>query len=72
MNRRNKNPDLDFSENEKEILIDFVRNNPPLYRQQHERFKDTELKNRLWEEIGRRLNKTGKYKFVEHFGVPRY
>lgn len=61
MTRRNKNPDMDFNENEKEILIDFVRNNPPLYSQPHARFKDTELKNRLWEEIGKSLNKTGKH-----------
>lgn len=60
MNRRNKNPEMDFDEYEKEILIDFVRRNPPLYNSQHERYKDSELKNRLWEQIGEKLKKTGK------------
>lgn len=58
---RKKNADLDFNETEKEILIDFVRNNPPLYSQQHAKYRDSELKNRLWQEIGRKLNKSGKY-----------
>lgn len=54
-----KNPDMDFREEEKEILIDFVRANPALYNLNHRRYKDTELKNRLWEAIGKKLNKTG-------------
>lgn len=51
----------EFNKVEKEILIDFVRMNPRLYNLQHLRYKDKELKKRLWEQVGKRLNKSGKY-----------
>lgn len=50
---------MDFSECDKETLIDFVRSNPALYSPKHPKYKDAELKNRLWNAIGEKLHKTG-------------
>lgn len=56
----NNNPQMIFSEEEKEILVDYVRANPALYSIQHKAYKNIELKNRLWETIGKKLNRSGK------------
>lgn len=58
----NRNTALFFTEDEKETLIEFVRQHEPIYKFRHPKYKDTELKNRLWEEIGRKLNRSGKQK----------
>lgn len=50
---------MDFTAAEKETLINFARDHPPLYNQQHPKYKDRELKNRLWATIGETLGKNG-------------
>jgi hypothetical protein len=43
---------------DKTYLIELVRNMPPLWDQ---RDHNRDLKPKLWEEIGEKLNVTGKY-----------
>ncbi|XP_055308526.1 uncharacterized protein LOC129572566 [Sitodiplosis mosellana] len=50
---------LDFSLEEEEQLIDFVKSNPPLYNPRDERFKNKMFRDRLWAKFGETIKKTG-------------
>jgi hypothetical protein len=41
--------------------IELVRNMPPLWDQRDKNYHNRDLKPMLWEEIGEKLNVTGKY-----------
>ena len=47
-----------FSEEEKEIVIDFLQQNPTLYSKRLAGYKDTAAKGRLWAEQARQMNRT--------------
>ena len=49
---------INFSEEEKEIVIDFLQQNPTLYSKRLAGYKDTAAKDRLWAEQARQMNLT--------------
>lgn len=51
---------LDFSVEQEEQLIDFVKSNPPLYNPKDALYKNKMYRDRLWEDIGSILDKTGE------------
>lgn len=54
-----KKAEFYFSSVQRESLIDFVKSNEALYKVSHSEYKNTEKKDRLWLEIGKKLNKKG-------------
>lgn len=57
MNGRNST--MEFTDCEKDKLIDWVKANPQLYNAKHVIYSDIKSKKLLWEDIGRSLNKSG-------------
>lgn len=57
MDKQKKKEEFKFSVEQREQLIDFVKEHEQLYKVQHREYKDAEAKERLWKEIGRILNK---------------
>lgn len=52
---------VNWSGVEDETLIDFVKNNEVLYNVKHRDYRNSQLKQKLWSDIGSILdNKTGK------------
>ena len=47
-----------FSEDEKELIIDFLQQNPMLYSKRLAGYKNTALKESLWTEQANRMNRT--------------
>ena len=47
-----------LSEEEKELVIDFLQQNPALYSKRLAAYKDTAAKERLWTEQARQMNRT--------------
>lgn len=58
-----KKAEFNFTSQQREQLIDFVKSNEALYKVSHPEYKNTEKKDRLWLEIGTLLNKKGKFVF---------
>lgn len=54
---------LEFSALEDELLIEKVKDNPPLYAKQLKTYKDIQMKDNIWKQIAADLgaNKTGMY-----------
>lgn len=50
---------LDFSLEQEEELIDFVRQNPALYNPKESLYKNRNYRDRTWNDFGARINKTG-------------
>lgn len=50
---------LDFSLEQEETLIDFVKSNAPLFNPKDAHYKNKMFRDRLWSEIGESLNKPG-------------
>jgi len=46
---------------DKPYLIDLARDLPPLWDQREKNYHKTDLKPLLWDEIGEKLNVTGKF-----------
>lgn len=46
---------------DEEKIIDFVKSNGILYNVKHQKFRDTESKNRLWVRLANDLNMDGLY-----------
>lgn len=56
---------LDFSALEDEILIEKVKDNPPLYAKKLKSYKDMKIKDNIWAKIAKEIgelgyNRTGK------------
>ncbi|XP_050313678.1 uncharacterized protein LOC126748469 [Anthonomus grandis grandis] len=49
-----------FSPEDDEVLIDLVRQHPPLYSVAGKSYKDLVVKNNIWKEIGAKMNKKEK------------
>ncbi|XP_045456361.1 uncharacterized protein LOC123666210 [Melitaea cinxia] len=49
-----------FSSHEDEILIELVSKNAPLFDTRLQAYKDNTVRDNIWEEIGKALNKTIK------------
>lgn len=52
-----KNSKFYFTPEERDAFIDFVRENEILYRNKHKGARDVKEKNRLWKQIGAKINK---------------
>jgi hypothetical protein len=50
-----------FTEEDDELLIDLVSKHPLLFDLSVEEYKNSKKKDRVWDEIGRVLNKKGEY-----------
>lgn len=50
---------LDFTLDQEEELIDFVKLNPALYNPKNAHYKNKMYKDRQWLELGTKINKTG-------------
>lgn len=51
---------INWSSEQDEILIDFVRSHESLYNVKSTDYRKTQLKQKLWHEIGAILHRTGK------------
>lgn len=51
---------LDFSVEQEEQLIDYVKGNPALYNPKDVQYKNKNYRDRLWTEFGSTINKSGK------------
>lgn len=49
-----------FTTADDEAIIEFVRTRECLYNVRHARFRDRHVKNRLWKELGAKMNKDGE------------
>lgn len=54
---------IQFSSEDEEALIEFVKTNQELYDPKHELYKNRDRKTQLWQKIASDLNKTGKFNF---------
>lgn len=52
---------LEFTSDQEERLIDFVKSNPPLYNPRDSLYKNKSYRDRLWDDIGQKLEKSGKH-----------
>lgn len=50
---------LEFTLEQEEELIDYVKLHPALYNPKEQMYKNKMYRDRLWEELGTRWNKTG-------------
>lgn len=50
---------LEFSSEDEEKLIEYVRENPVLYNVKHPKYKMKQYRDRLWNEFGDTVNKLG-------------
>lgn len=50
---------LEFSLEQEEKLVDYVKVNPALYNPKEEHYKNKTYRDRLWEQFGETINKTG-------------
>jgi len=50
---------IDFSLEDEEALIDFVKLNESLFNPQNDLYKNRNHRDRLWQEIAQQLGKTG-------------
>lgn len=55
---------LEFTTDQEEILIDFMKSNPPLYNPKDALYKNKSYRDRLWDDIGHKLEKSGM-KYLE-------
>lgn len=60
-NEKQQKEDFVFTDEQRDILLDFVKSHEELYKVQHMKYRDTEHKERLWKEIGIKLNKSSAY-----------
>lgn len=58
---------LDFSLENEEHLIDFVKQNPALFNPSNEHYKIKTYRDRLWEDFGATIDKSGDYKYILEF-----
>lgn len=50
---------LEFTLEQEEELIDYVKLHPALYNPEEQMYKNKMYRDRLWEELGTKWNKTG-------------
>lgn len=50
-------------------IIDIVKSHPVIYDMTHPEFKNTFLKNKLWEEIGGQLKTDGEFNFLLYYNI---
>lgn len=53
---------LDFSLEDEDTLIDFVKQNPALYDTKNQNHKNRLMKDQLWNKIGEKIGQTGTIK----------
>lgn len=51
---------LEFTKEEEEQIIDFVKQNPLLYDPRNPNYKNRTSRDKLWNDIATSLNKSGK------------
>lgn len=56
--KRNYNR-LDFTLEQEEQIIDFVRHNPALHNPKESLYKNKNYRDRMWNELGTKINKAG-------------
>lgn len=54
---------LDFTLEQEEKLIEYVKTNPALYNPKEALYKNKTYRDRLWEDFGSSIEKTGKIYF---------
>lgn len=52
---------LDFSAEQEEQIIEFVKTNPVLINPKDPNFKNKMYRDRMWNEFGEKINKTGNH-----------
>lgn len=50
---------LDFTQEQEEQLIDFVKTNPVMYNPKDANYKNKMYRDRLWAEFGEKIDKSG-------------
>lgn len=61
MAQKQKHP---FTNEQKEVLIEFVKEHPCLYKLSDPMYKETEMKNRLWQEIAQKLKIESNFRIL--------
>lgn len=54
---------LEFSLEQEELLIDFVKTNSSLFNPKDAHYKNKMYRDRLWAEFGKQIDKTGIFSF---------
>lgn len=54
-----------FTTQEEEMIIDFVKSNELIYNIEHKDYRQSEMKNRLWNELAQKIGKDGEFYAVE-------
>lgn len=52
---------LDFSLEQEEGIIEFVKSNPPLFNPKVPEYKNKMYRDRLWNQIGEKFGKSGNF-----------
>lgn len=52
---------LEFTTDQEERLIDFVKSDPPMYNPKDALYKNKSYRDRLWDDIGQKLEKSGMH-----------
>lgn len=52
---------LEFTIEQEEQLIEFVKENPALYDPKDTQYKNKNFRDRLWNEFGNKIEKSGKF-----------
>jgi len=55
---------IQFSNEQREILISEVQLRPPLWNDRHPEYKKTEKTNKMWEEVGKSVGFPGKTMYI--------
>lgn len=55
---------LDFTKDEESKIIDFVKQNPLLFDPRHVDYKNKIMKDKLWNDIAKTMEKTGFLNFL--------
>lgn len=56
---------LEFSLENEEQLIDFVKENPALFNPSNEHYKNKTYRDRLWKEFAETIDKSGNREYLE-------
>lgn len=54
---------LDFTQEQEEQLIDFVKTNPVMYNPRDANYKNKMYRDRLWAEFGEKIDKSGNLEY---------
>ena len=65
--KRTKAEAMVLTDEEEETALEFLKSYPCLYNNGLRDYKKTDLKNKLWDDLAKKLNRTSKWKyFVEY------